>query len=212
MGASNPQFEDFNGDAHDDLIIGDNAGVFHFFTRDSGGNLSFKETLKANGAEIDIFKNSTPEIVDWNQDGLLDMITGGYNMNPEPFRIFLNSGTETEYKFTDYSELEAGGETVYENRSHPWVADMNLNGRKDLIIGEKYGHVYFYENIGTNADPQLLSGVNIKVNGADIQTHLENDAKPCVTDWNEDGIPDLVIGSMDSNFVGHVFLALGGTP
>lgn len=166
----------------------------YFFTRDALGELSFKEKLKANGSLIDVGFNSCPEVVDWNEDGLLDLLVsmdsnGG---GPTPIRLYLNSGTKSDYLFTNYTTLKAVGVEIKHSRCMICVYDLNSDGKKDLIVGESGGLINFYENIGSNSSPMLQKTGPIKSGGATIK--LNGDTRLCVDDWNSDGAPDIIAG------------------
>jgi hypothetical protein len=158
--------------------------------------------LKANGSEIDVGDNSSPDIADWNEDGLLDLLVG-CESESSPVRLYLNSGTTTQYEFTDYTSVQADGADIKHYRCMITVADLNKDGKKDLLVGDGTDKIYFYENKGTNADPQLTSKVALKADGSDID--LDGDTRQCVTDWNEDGANDLIAGDYNEN----VYLILG---
>ena len=82
------------------------------------------------------------------------------------------------------------------------MIDWNADGYKDLLLGEGYGRVLFYENIRTNADPDFHADmVYLKAGGTTID--VGDRSRLEVTDWTNDGLPDLLIGSWD----GCVYLA-----
>ena len=52
--------------------------------------------------------NASPEVVDWNEDGLLDLLVAS-GTGDEAVWLYLNKGTKEQYKFESYEELKAGG-------------------------------------------------------------------------------------------------------
>lgn len=114
-----------------------------------------------NGAKIDFNKYSMPLITDWNNDGLLDLILG--RIDGGEWRIYLNSGTPTDYTFTGYTVLKTNGDIKISNYSIKFV-DFDKDGKKDLICPS--------ENI-TPGDIITLSSVE-------------------VADQNGDGFGDLI--------------------
>jgi len=80
--------------------------------------------------------------------------------------------------------------------------DWNNDGKKDLITGERQGQVRLFINSGSNASPVFTSFTYIKVAGSTFDCGYNS--MPVVTDWNEDGKKDLLIGEHD----GKIFLLL----
>ena len=82
------------------------------------------------------------------------------------------------------------------------VVDWNGDGKKDLIVGEMYGDVYYFENKGTDAAPVFSGSSQLKANGTTL--NVLRDARPAVADWNNDGALDLIVG----NYYGEIYLSL----
>ncbi len=154
--------------------------------------------IKANNSDIKVTNNSSPEVVDWNEDGLLDLLVGS-DASADGVQLFLNSGTTTDYTFTTSSKLKAGNTTIGYSREQIQVVDLNYDGKKDFLIGNGLStpetRIYFYENIGTNADPELKAAVP-------LMTKTNNPVYPDggydiffdVADWNDDGGWDILMG------------------
>jgi len=89
-------------------------------------------------------------------------------------------------------------------RAAPRIYDWNHDGLKDLLVGEYEGYVYFLENMGTSTSPLfnsaermlLFDGDPLKAN-ADIDPLSNPRSRLYVTDWNEDGMADMIVGSAD---------------
>jgi hypothetical protein len=197
---------DFNNDSLPDLISGDRSGYVNYFRRLPGGGLTTEPKIQVNGSTILYQYNSAPNIVDWNEDGRLDMLLANSDASPRRIRLYLNSGTPESYLFTTYTELTAGGSPIDQSRCNPNVVDLNRDGRKDLVVGEDNGRIFYYENTGTNAVPVLAAGVMLEAEGVPIQFPSGyTDLKVWVDDWNEDGTPDLVVGNYEDSV--HLFIA-----
>jgi len=80
--------------------------------------------------------------------------------------------------------------------------DWNNDGNKDLIAGERDGHIRLYINIGSNASPSFFNFSYIEVGGVDFDCGYNS--MPVVVDWNEDGKKDLLCGEHD----GKIFILL----
>ena len=168
--------------------------------------------LQANRADIKVPYNSSPEVVDWNEDGLLDLLVG-YDGNGAVGGVwlYLNSGTTTQYQFTTYTALEADGQVIDYLRVQIQVADLNYDGKKDLVLGNGLipaSRIYFYENIGTNASPELKQEVALLMKD-NSPIGPEYDIYFCAADWNEDGGFDILWTDYDGS---ALYLCLGDVP
>jgi hypothetical protein len=76
---SSPEIADLDDDGFKDLIIGQFDGMLYFYAN-SGTNAAPVFTgsvlLQASGHPIDLGGYSRPEIIDWDEDGDLDLLTG----------------------------------------------------------------------------------------------------------------------------------------
>lgn len=196
---------DFNNDTYLDLIVGEREGYINYFRRLPNGTLTEEPDIKSAFTTIDVGENSAPCTVDWNEDGLLDLVIG--NDSPGNIRLYLNKGTPSVYSFGSYTMLECGGSTITYNRCNPHVVDLNEDGKKDLIIGEDLGWMYYMENVNTNADPVFDVVVKLESDGAPLKWPSGlTDTRGWVNDWNEDGVPDLLLGNYGKNL--YIYLGI----
>jgi len=197
---------DFNNDGLLDLIVGERNGFVNYFRRKLDGTLTAEPDIEANGGTIDVGNNSAPFVVDWDEDGLLDLVVGDETGN---LRLYLNSGTPAVHAFTTYSLVEVNGSPVDYSRTVPHVIDLNLDGKKDVVFGEDNGAVYYLENTGTHAAPLFGTISKLKSDGTPIQWPSgQTDTTVFFTDWDGDGRPDLLLG----NYVKNVYLYPGLAP
>lgn len=197
---------DWDNDGMDDIIVGDRNGYINFFKRTGSGvnDLASGVQLKASGSRIDVGANSAPVVVDWNNDGLLDLVVGteAYNVAGS-IKLYLNSGTATNAVFTRSSYVKANNVNINMYRSCPAVYDMNDDGKKDLIVGSNSGRLYFFANTGTDASPVFGRLAGLK--SSDKYISVGSSSRLCISDWNEDGHPDMLV----SNYEGWVYAFLG---
>ncbi|MFC1502117.1 T9SS type A sorting domain-containing protein [bacterium] len=160
--------------------------------------LTARGRLQANTTDLDVGNNACVVVVDWNNDKKKDLVIGteGYGV-----RVYLNEGTNESPVFNTYTVPIMNYSSLM--RCSPEVYDFDRDGKKDLVVGEEFGFVYFYKNIGTDASPSFSStGQKLVLeNGADLwvpaRAHID------LVDWDEDGIIDLIIG--DNNGTIHFF-------
>ncbi len=191
-----------NNDGLIDIVVGDRSGKVFFFSRNEDG------TLHAEGAfeGIAVNFNSAPTVADWNGDGLLDILTGMQGIYPTYgwVNYHINNGTKENPSFTGGGGtiLDENNGWIYHYRCQPQVFDLDEDGTQELIIGEADGNFYFHENIGTNAKPVITQGTSLGI-------QMDSDCRLSFTDWNEDGVTDIVAGDYGKNV--HLFLGNGGT-
>ena len=158
--------------------------------------------MEASGTVIDVGSNSAPVVVDWNNDGLLDLLIAN-ELATQGIRLYLNSGTTSNPVLTTWSYIQSSGSDINRYRCCPQVYDMNGDGKKDLIMGENDAQIYYYENTGTDAAPVFSGFEALQSNGTPLD--LYTGTRLWVNDWDEDGNPDLLVSDFDG-FV-YVYMA-----
>ncbi len=184
---------DWNEDGRKDLLTGESSGHVRIYINsntDADPQFSGYQLLLKGVNAFDAGTRSVPFVVDWNNDGKKDVLcgeTGG--------KVFLmiNVGTNAKPIFLNSSYIQDGAADLdMGEESSPWAADWNRDGKKDLIIGDDYGKIYYYENVGTDAAP-LFDGYTWMEAGGLLLT-VNDDSRPCVVDWDNDGVLDLLVG------------------
>jgi len=135
------------------------------------------------------------DIVDWNNDGLRDLVVGGLDGK---VRLLLNQGSAAVPDFRTATLIQDGAAdlAVPGGRSSPAAADLDGDGRKDLLVGNTDGGLYFYRNIGTDAAP-VFSGGQVLEGGSMPIAIGTTRSRPFVGDWSGDGTLDLLVGGAD---------------
>ena len=75
----------------------------------------------------------------------------------------------------------------YTNAVAPFVVDWNMDGKKDILISDDTGEVWYYENVGTDDVPEFDTGVT-------VLSGLGPNITVFVVDWNNDSKKNLLIG------------------
>ncbi len=79
------------------------------------------------------------------------------------------AGVKIQYKGHDLRPEISGSSTGFNYYSVPCVADLNGDGKKDLLVGYFYnGWVYLYFNSGTDSSPVFTSEEILKAGGSTI--------------------------------------------
>ncbi len=176
-----------------------------------------EEIIKADGNDIVVPGYSVPSFVDWNNDGLQDLVVGEGGaigtVTPAKVRVYLNRGTEVAPLFKDYFYVRAGNQELTLTPEgcmgcFPRVVDWDEDGRKDLLVGVSDGTVRIYMNINDDNEPRFDSGKNLKVGPeGTMDMDVGKRPTPIVVDWNNDGMLDIVSGAWDGYI--HVFYNCG---
>ncbi len=193
--------------------MGERDGYINFFERNSDGTLKSKVRIQADGSVIKPSTNSSPAVVDWNGDGLLDLLVAS---EEEKVRVYLNRGSASDFQFTTFTYLESGKGVISYMRPQIQVVDLNYDGKKDFILGNGLvadSRIYFYENSGTNGTPVLENPVALQQkDGSPVDPYY--DVHFCFTDWNGDGGLDIIWSGYynSSTQSNYLYVYLGDLP
>lgn len=183
-----PAFADLDGDTDFDMIIGNKQGNLYYFT--NNGNNQF--TLAPNGINyqnIDVGNNSTPQLVDVDLDGLVDLLIGEQGGKIYYYR---NTGTAGNPVFT-YVTNTFGGINVtnlaftFVGYSVPLL--FNDNGTQKFLAGSESGYLYLYDNITGN-----LGGNFNLVSSFAYNIFEPSRVAPAMADLNNDSQPEIITG------------------
>ncbi len=190
-----PAFGDVDGDGDLDMFIGDLQGRLHFFRNVSTGTvaqfqLEQPNVLDAAGVIIDVGQFATPQLVDLDGDGLLDLVIGERNGNLNHYR---NTGTALVPQWTLVSEDLGGVSTVewwnITGHSVPCIF-TNAQGGREILLGSESGWLYHYTGMDGN-----LEGTWTLQDTAFMWIRDGQRTGLCVHDFTGDGIVDLVVGN-----------------
>lgn len=211
---------DFDADGHDDLISGSyDPGEMYLFRGEGGGKFKARETLMDKSGKPILRKpdqehpvesfGSWPAMVDWDNDGDLDLIYGGFDGT---LTLRVNEGSRALPVFsTSNTPVNAGGEPVkiLEGHCTPVVVDWDGDGRWDLLSGGADGAVFWFRNVGEADRPEFAKALAIvpkhegngysEVLGAGEAPRPGIRSQIAVADWNGDGKPDLLLGDFQTN-------------
>jgi len=198
----NPCFIDINGDGNMDFFIGSMDGVINFFENDPDlvcDNFTYQKITGSDNPSdgIDVGTNSAPEFIDIDQDGDQDLLVGD---DSGIINFFRNDGTAAAPNFVPitgpsnpFNGIDVGDDSTLE------FVDIDLDGDLDVFIGENAGGINFFENIGTNSNPnyQAITGAANPFNGLTTGT-LSN---PAFGDIDNDGDIDAFIGNANGEIL-----------
>jgi hypothetical protein len=187
-----PAFGDLDGDGDMDLILGDLDGSLHYFRNEGNGSFELIETqLKDHlNAVIDVGQFSTPQLVDLNDDGKLDLAIGEYNGN---INYYENNGTTQNPSFIHRADtlgnIVATSILGIQGKSVPHFF-KNASGQWELLIGSETGQINHYRNVSGNLNGTFELVTLTYMNIIDGER-----SAPFVADIDGDGLKEMLVGN-----------------
>ncbi|MHC4421974.1 MAG: dockerin type I domain-containing protein [Planctomycetota bacterium] len=176
-------------------------------------NLGYEELVKTtDGMDIVVPGYSVPSFVHWDGDGLEDLVIGeGGGSGDAKIRIYLNSGTPSDPRFSSFFYAQSAGVDLVVPAGgcmglFPRVVYWDADGRKDLLIGLSDGRVKIYLNTGSDDVPTFDEGTYLLVGepGSKAEIDVGARATPSVVDWDDDRKKDVIIGALDGKIRAYI--------
>lgn len=188
-GNASPHFTDLDQDGMLDLLIGAHSGNLYLYEQEAMASEHF--ILLTDSLNIDPPTHRlNPSVIDLDQDGLLDLMVGGNYGNLGHFEQIEAGSMEFEMHTPYFFE----GERLIYGGSAPCLRDIDSDGLVDLLVAEMDGLFYHFEQ-------SSMSSYDFSVQ-SDNFFHLMDvgsGASPCLTDLDDDGLWDLIVGEWHGN-------------
>lgn len=186
-----PTLADMDGDNDQDLLLGDEDG-FLIYMMNQGTSVSPSfPSLIPNYSGIDVGQHATPQFVDVNRDGKIDLLIGERNGNTNYYE---NIGTATAPSFSSTATSETFGfidaklPGFSEGNSAPQLID--INGEYHLFMGNESGEIWQYTDIDNN-----LLGTFTRLNTAIDSIDEGEESILSIANINNDGQFEFLIGN-----------------
>lgn len=226
---------DWDNDGKKDLISGDYGGHVWFFRNigtplapvlaagvqilsdgkpiagvRAGGEKGEDGKVRQDSHDVNVMGvYSKIHIGDWNGDGLDDLLVGQVGPGGQQMVVYINIGTRGEPRLGKPEVLILPELAI--GQPSPFLIDWDGDGLQDLLCGTESGPPLFFRNIGSKTVPVLAKGKTILLQGDGFEQGYRN--RIWITDWNNDGKRDLLIGNCysekDQTLTGNVWLFLG---
>ena len=144
---------------------------------------------------------TTPAIIDWNKDGLNDLVmldTEGYLAFFERVKTGQGLGLRPGQRIFQNEQgqpLRLNEKLAGKSGRRKFaLADWDLDGKIDILLDGK--NIDFLRNIGDGPSPAKFKNEG----PLDTLKLAGHDTCPAIVDWDKDGVPDLVISAEDGFF------------
>ncbi len=205
---------DVNNDGLQDIIAApneylntENVQVAHLYLDQGTAGHSAPQLMSRDFLTedmIDLSQGSHPAIVDYNADGLWDILVGVYGRinsegrNGGQLYLFQNTGTSEQPFFQLVTDDWLGFKDLYGSTNFyltPDLGDLDGDGDQDLLIGNQSGKLIYFENIAGVGNVMQFKEPVMNYMGIDVGSL----ANPTIVDIDGDGLKDLVIGESNGN-------------
>lgn len=216
--SAHPTFGDLNGDGKLDILIGEANGNIAYLQNTSTSTTTSYSLVDRNAFGILNGTFATPQLVDLDKDGLLDIVCGqakGYVQfykNTGSLSTPIFSATPTIDTLGGISARELFPVLGFSNQQEPYgfsaphVADLDRDGDYDMVLGTNSGRVLVYKNVYANKDSLA------KLVDSNYVDYSKDDAKPyvkrfgrrttvAVASLTNDTLPDLMVGNIAGGLV-----------
>jgi hypothetical protein len=179
-----PAVGDLNGDGLPDLLVGGWRDVLQLWTN-TGSRTAPSWTL-ADTALVRITRgsNTVPTLADLDGDGLLDLVIGEAS---GALNLYRNVGTRTAPRFElvsdEFQDIDTG------RRSAPSFADVDGDGKMDLLVGAEDGHVELWRNVTNGTAIRFARDTTFAI-------VADRYSAPAAGDLDGDGRVELLVGGM----------------
>ena len=213
--ASYPMLYDYNKDGLLDLFIGSD-GYYEASTGTFRSKMSYYENTGTPGHPVFTlisrdfmglssydFEGIAPAFGDIDGDGVDDLVMGhkdgtlSYLKNMAASNTVIPNCVMTQVDLTDMN-----GDTINaDGYSAPFMYDMDKDGKKDLVIGNYYGTLVYYQNANITPGTVNLKLINNQLGhiSVDPKFNFNTYSTPYIGPIDTSGIDYMLVGANSGN-------------
>ncbi|MEL6653111.1 MAG: FG-GAP-like repeat-containing protein [Bacteroidota bacterium] len=181
-------FADLDMDGDQDLLVGEYYGNFQYY-QNTGTNTApaFAAPVQNPFGLTAAIDYVFPTLADLDGDGDFDLLVGDYGGD---LKYYQNTGTATAPTFAAPQVNPFGLTASIQDFQAPHFIDLDVDGDLDVLAGEYYGAMQYYENTGTSTAPAFAAP---QLNPFGLQSAYDA-AFIASGDLDNDGDFDLLVG------------------
>ena len=192
-----PRLANWDHKGSRDLLLADRRGFIALCKNDGHGRFALEGYLQQENAPVSVGRCAAPTLADWNGDRKPDLVCGGEdgyvtvfdNVGTKPGELLFAPGKRVMVDGRPLMARPGPGDGGQQLRySWPRVADMDGDGRLDLLLGGGCGEVDLYLNDGRLRNTGALKTGRFTITAPGITT-------PTPLDWGNSGRMDIILGS-----------------
>jgi flagellar hook assembly protein FlgD len=152
----------------------------------------FEKAIATIGLLIDVNSYSTPEFVDIDNDGDIDLFIGETNGR---IYFYRNDGNSKAPRWAAMGLVTDADATTIDvgNHSIPALTDIDNDGDLDLFTGQNEGRIHFYRNDGNSESP-VWTPLGLLTDAGSNTIDVGSWSTPVFADIDDDEDMDLFVG------------------